>query len=565
MKFLENIITDLLTKNSDLSQFKLVLPGKRPIVFIRKILEEKGYSGFLPDFYTIEDLITNIADLQELKGVALWLFAYKVYQNIDSGEDISEFLKWFPTLQKDWDDVLKFSENETQVLSYMLDEERIKNWGEDLGDENSPRKKNLNFWKKMNVFLPELKKQLLDKNWATSGMIHEIAKSKIDDFVKSTEIPYVFCGFNALTPVEEKLVRSLLQWDKAVCYFQADAYYMDDERQESGKFLRSYTQWKEFNESRDFHWIDDDFKKPKNINVFEVSGNITQTKVLPEIFSQINDKNLDNTAVVLLDENLLPASLDALGGVEQLNITMGFPLKNLAFSNAMKHLFYIQKQLEKGSSSYYYNDLLSVFGGIPNDENDTAIIRNFSQQVLEKNMVYLSKKRLEEFLGSLSYFQLFMKPKSALEYLDIWMEFCQQLKFKEVDDIQFENIAHFEKTFRIIKNQIQPYQFNLKIETLEVLINQIINKETIDFQGEPLQGLQIMGLLETRLLNFKNIILLSVNEGNLPLGNTQNTYLPFDVRSRFGLHTFWKTTEFMLTIFTDYYKIPKMFICFIMP
>ncbi|MBV2223964.1 MAG: PD-(D/E)XK nuclease family protein, partial [Cloacibacterium sp.] len=90
----------------------------------------------------------------------------------------------------------------------------------------------------------------------------------------------------------------------------------------------------------------------------------------------------------------------------------------------------------------------------------------------------------------------------------------------------------------IIKNQLSPYQYQVKIETLEVLINQLINSETIDFVGEPLEGLQLMGLLETRLLNFENIILLSANEGKLPLGNSQNTYLPFDVRKQFNLHTF---------------------------
>ncbi|MGZ5193102.1 MAG: PD-(D/E)XK nuclease family protein, partial [Kaistella sp.] len=92
--------------------------------------------------------------------------------------------------------------------------------------------------------------------------------------------------------------------------------------------------------------------------------------------------------------------------------------------------------------------------------------------------------------------------------------------------------------FKIIKNQLSPYSFSIKMETLEVLINQLVSSESIDFQGEPLAGLQVMGLLETRLLNFENIILLSANEGKLPLGNSQNTYLPFDIRKHFGLHTF---------------------------
>lgn len=539
MKFLNQIITTLLEQNSDLSAFNIVLPGKRPIVFIKKILQEKNYSGFLPIFFTIEDLIQEQSGKQPIQGISLWLFAFNIYTEYHPTEDFANFLKWFPTLLKDWDDILKFSDSDKAVLEYMFDEERIKNWSENLGDsEDIPRRKFLNFWQKMNLFLPILKEKLNEKNWATSGMIHESAKNKIENFAQNTDQKFVFCGFNAFTPTEEKLVKNLMQWDKAQCFFQADEYYLNDERQEAGKFLRNIKTWKEFTENRPFNWIQNEFAKPKNIKVYEVSGNITQTKVLPEIFKEINDENLSKTAVVLLDENLLPASLDAMNSIDYLNITMGFPLKNLGFSNAMKQLFYLQKQLEKKDSSYYYNDVLSVLEELPNSEIDQAIINNFKLTIEERNIVYISKKQFAEFLEPLSYYQLFQKPSSLKGFLDLLIKFCYELKFTELDDILYENISHFEKTFKIIKNQIVPYSFEIKMETLEVLINQLVNSETIDFQGEPLQGLQIMGLLETRLLNFENIILLSANEGKLPLGNAQNTYLPFDVRQHFGLHTF---------------------------
>lgn len=535
--FLHRIITELLSEAEDLSQFSLILPGKRPVVFIKKILKDKGYSGMMPDFFTIEELIQSIAAKQHIQGVALWLFAYEVYQNLFK-EDFSQFVKWFPTLQKDWDDILKFADNETEVLEYMFAEERIKNWGEHLGEPTKARQRNLDFWKRMNVFLPALKQKLEEKNWATSGMIHAYAKEKITAFAQSTSQRFVFCGFNAFTPVEELLVKNLLQWDKAQCFFQADRYYIDDERQEAGKFLREHLKWKEFNEHRPFHWIDDVFSQPKNIKVYEVSGNVTQTKILPELFAEIDIQELSETAVVLLDENLLPASLDALKAVENINITMGFPLKNLAFSNAIKHLFYIQKQLEKKATSYYYNDVLAVLETLPNNTEDSKIVTRFHRDITENNMVYLSEKKLKELLEGLSYLNLFLKASSVGAYLEELIKFCIELKFSPLDDVQYENVAHFETTFKTIKNQISAYDFPIKMETLEVLINQLVNTETIDFKGEPLQGLQVMGLLETRLLNFKNVILLSVNEGKLPLGNTQNTYLPFDVRKLHQLHTF---------------------------
>lgn len=538
MQFLQNIISELLENHQDLSALDIVLPGKRPMVFIKRILKEKHYEGLLPNFVTIDELIAELSEDVEIKGIALWLFSFRIYNKIDSSEDFSGFLKWFPTLQKDWDDMMKFSDDDQKILLWMLDEERIKNWGENLGDDDNPRKRNLNFWRKMNEFLPLLKSELRKENLATSGMLYQEAFSKIENFAKQTNRQFVFCGFNALSRVEEQLARQLLQWNKAETYFQADQYYIDDERQESGKFLRETLKWKEFNDSRDFKWIENQFNQPKNIKTYEVSGNIVQAKFLPEILKKIPKKELSETALVLLDENLLPAVLDSLNVVESVNITMGFPLKNLSFSNAIKKLFYLHKQQEKKLSSYYYADVLPILEELPNDEKDSEVIRDFVATIEERNIVYISKTFLQELLGNLSYFQLLQKPENSQQFLDLLIKFCYELKFKELDDIQYENIALFENVFKIIKNQLLPYQIDVKVETLEVLINQLVNSESIDFVGEPLAGFQIMGLLETRLLNFKNVILLSVNEGKLPLGNTQNTYIPFDVRKNFGLNTF---------------------------
>ncbi len=538
MQFLQKIISELLENHQDISGLDIVLPGKRPMVFIKRILKEKQYEGLLPNFVTIDELIAELSDNVEIKGIALWLFAFRVYNSIDASEDFSGFLKWFPTLQKDWDDMMKFSDNDQKILLWMLDEERIKNWGENLGDEDNARKRNLNFWRKMNEFLPLLKSELRKENLASSGMLYQDAFSEIENFAKETNRQFVFCGFNALSRVEEYLVRQLLQWNKAEAYFQADQYYIDDERQESGKFLRETLKWREFNDSRDFRWVENQFNQPKNIKTYEVSGNIVQAKFLPEILKKIPKNELSETALVLLDENLLPAVLDSLNAVESVNITMGFPLKNLSFSNAIKKLFYLQKQQEKKSSSYYYADVLPILEELPNDENDSEIIRNFIFAIEERNIVYISKTLLEELLGNLSYFRLLQKPENYQTFLDLLIKFCYELKFKDLDDIQYENIALFENVFKIIKNQLLPYKIDVRIETLEVLINQLVNSESIDFVGEPLAGFQMMGLLETRLLCFKNIILLSVNEGKLPLGNTQNTYIPFDVRKNFGLNTF---------------------------
>ena len=545
MKFLEKIVANLLEHNSDLSGYHIVLPGKRPVVFFRKLLSEKGYSGFMPQFSSIEELIREIAGSEPVQGVFLWLTAYDVYSRLPvfPKDDFSGFLKWFPTILKDWDDMLKFAASDAEVLQFMLDEERIKAWAQNLGaeDADKPRAKFLNFWQNMKVFLPALKAELQAANLATGGMLHRIAAENLDTFIAQSTEQFVFCGFNAFTPFEEKLVKSMLQTERGQCFFQADSYYVYDERQEAGKFLREHRKWAKFNESRKFNWIEDDFQQPKNIQIYEVSGNISQSKLLPEILDSIGDStenDLDNTAVILLDENLLPATLDSLSGIKNLNITMGFPLKNLSFSNAVKHIFHLQKQLEKKSSSYYYADLLSILEQLPSQNKDQQILTGFKSVIEKRNIIYISKKLFEELLGNLSYRTLLEKPDSLTQFLTDFAQFCNDLKFRTEDDILFENISHFEQTFNMLHNYLDRFSFHVSMETLELLFSQMISSENIDFEGEPLQGLQVMGLLETRLLNFKNIILLSVNEGKLPLGNTQNTYIPFDVRREQNMHTF---------------------------
>lgn len=537
MKFLSKVVELLLTKYSDLSQVSVVLPGKRPVVFLKKKLKERKYEGFLPEFFAIDDLIKKISGSQVVQGIPLWLFAYDIYRKYFPEETLDNFLKWFPTLLKDWDDMLKFSESDQKVLEYMLDEERIKNWGESLGEGDNARKRNLNFWKKMNIFIPSLKLRLEEKGWATDGMAHEQARRKMGTFIKETPVKFVFCGFNALTPTEKSLIKKMLQEGKAECLFQADEYYFNDLKQEAGKFLREHKVWKEFNENRDFNWIENQFAQPKNIKIYEVSGNVTQTKILPQILQNIKEENYSDTAVVLLDEELLPAGLDAMKFVEKLNITMGFPIKNLSFSNAIKKLFRLYKQLYKNDSAYYYADVVSVLEELPINIDDDIIISKFIEGIEERNIVYISKNYLKEHLGALSYFTLFEK-KSIEELLNNLIDYCIQLKYNNLDDIQYENVSHFEKIFKTLKNHFRDYDFEISVEVLEVLINQLVNLENIDFQGEPLEGLQLMGLLETRLLDFDNIVMLSVNEGKLPLGNTQNTYLPFDVRKNFKMNTF---------------------------
>jgi hypothetical protein len=133
----------------------------------------------------------------------------------------------------------KFHGNDKEILEWMLAEERIKNWGENLGDEDGARRKNLNFWRKMNVFFPKLEEKLNEQNFATAGMLHRTAEKNLENFCKNSKNRVVFIGFNAFTPVEEKLVRTLLQWDKADVFFKETSIILKMKGKKRANFLES--------------------------------------------------------------------------------------------------------------------------------------------------------------------------------------------------------------------------------------------------------------------------------------------------------------------------------------
>ncbi len=490
MKFLDKVIGDLLSKTADLSDYTMVIPGKRPMIFIKDRLKKKyQYSGFLPDFFTAEEIIAEISRKIPIQNISIILFAYAKYIEYFPSESFDNFIKWFPTLLKDWDDMMKFSKNDEAVLSYMIDDERIKNWSnQKIGDESEVFKKNYDFWKNAGEFLPKLKESLLEKGFATSGMLHEEAKKNIQEYCNNIDKKFVFVGFNAFTPIEELLVKTLMKEKKAICYFQSDKYYVENDIQEAGQFIRKYLKWNEFSDRENFHWVENDFEKEKDISIYEVSGSISQTKLLPSIFKEIKDKNndyLEDTALILLDENLLPASIDVLNDVQKINITMGFPLKNLDFSILIYHIFHIQKQLSKSSKTYYYKDIFNILDFVPLTGKDIDIKENFIKKVKDNKIIYLSEKELSKHLSEISCFYILEMYSDAKSFLEVLLRFCSSVKRYVSDDIIFENISYFEQAFKIIANHITEYNFKIEIDALEVLINQIINTETIDFKGEP--------------------------------------------------------------------------------
>ena len=330
----------------------------------------------------------------------------------------------------------------------------------------------------------------------------------------------------------------------AEIYWDIDTAFLNSNHQ-AGNFIRKYqTSWKYF-EKHPLKTIGNTFSSEKNIQIIGAAKNNTQVKYIAEILE--NTPNFNKTALVLADENLLPITLNSLPkNINGVNITMGYPLKDVPATKLfffVFQLFLTQEKLQKSLvNQFYYKDVIRllkhsyVIKFIPNIDVFIATISKenslfISQKDLESSLIFQSdeaKNRILELFSPFLSMNIFIKNILSLILL---------LK-ETADALEKEYLFRFFTTFTQLNTLQKRFLFFNDLKTFSIFFKQIIGTETISFQGEPLQGLQLMGMLETRVLDFETIILASANEGVLPANKQQHSFIPFDVKIAFGLPTY---------------------------
>lgn len=542
MNFIENVINALLDKNLDLSKTNLILPGKRPIIFFKKYFAEQKYNGFIPAFFTIEDFISKYSDLIQIENIPLWFEAYKIQKEyINPEEKFEDFLKWIPTLLNDFNDIETFSDHPLKIIEHLSSIERIENWGESLNSQHQDKLffKNIKFWENNLILYKKLTQSLKEKGLGTKGMLI----TSVVENLKTISIPqketFVFVGFNALTPKEEKIIKYFISNFNTFLYWDADNYYLNNPTQEAGYFLRNYLKWNYY-ASRDFQWIQNNFKEPKIINVISTSQEVTQAKYAGNLLNTFSKKELKNTALILCDETILPSVIESLPkNIQKVNITMGYSLKNSLLASFFKQIFQLHIFKEKNNSKgFYFEDVINIL--THSIINSDPIISNFVNEIKQSNRVFISDSLIYNQLSNLNIFFIFKEYSSPIHLLIKLKEFCEIMheETKETEPILKENFLRFKNIFSQLIFQLGENPIIDSFSVLQTFYHHVLNNEKIDFIGEPLEGLQLMGLLESRLLSFKNIIMLGVNEGILPAGKTDNSFIPFDVKKNYNINTY---------------------------
>ncbi|WP_191858511.1 PD-(D/E)XK nuclease family protein [Hanstruepera ponticola] len=552
--FISDVLQDLKKSKTDLSNLIIVLPSKRAGVFFRhelsKITEQPVFS---PEIFSIEAFVEELSQLQSINNVELLFEFYLVYKELtpsNKQDNFETFSKWAQILIQDFNEIDRYLIPEESIFDYLSAIQEINHWSL---NENPTRlvSNYLDFWKRLKVYYKQFTNHLINKGFGYQGLIYREALENVQNYIENTSSKmHVFLGFNALNTAEETIIQELLQNNLAKIYWDIDEVFFNAKNHDASLFVtKYYDNWKYFKKNP-FNWVSNHYSKAKEINVIGVPKNVGQSKYIGTILNNLkaNNHTLDKTALVLGDESLLIPVLNSIPKhLTALNITMGLPLKTIPLATLFQHLFLIHKN---PSSSFYYKDVLNILSHAfitpllqIDDENQ---LNKITKTIKTNNLIYISIANLIKVSPThkLLFETLFANWDNNVSKA---LEQCQSLILKiknaltpnkKENILSLEYLFHFNSLFNELTQLNSQYAFLNSVSSLYSVYTELLNSETLDFKGEPLEGLQVMGMLESRVLDFETVIISSVNEGILPSGKTQNSFIPFDVKIENQLPTY---------------------------
>ncbi len=560
--FLEDTINKLMQEYPvNFGQLCIITPNRRAQVFVKNYLREKGKAMLIPTLFSIDDFIQHLSPYIIFDTVDLSFELYAIYQELEgeNAQPFETFVQWAPVLINDFNEIDMHLGDANALFNYLSDDYAIREWNLGIKDLSDFQKNYLAFFHKLNDYYQYFTQRILSQNAAYNGLAYRYVAEHILELAKNT--PWdklIFAGFNALTLSEEKIIRTLYEAKHAELFWDVDAYYFLDKNQEAGLFFRKYAKWYRF----DKQVLGDDFRNVKNINIIAVPKAVGQAKIAAELLSEKfqsekEGKGLDNTALVLADESLLMPVLNSLDAdiLTETNVTMGYPLKNTTahqlFRLFLRMQFTGQRQQKlKGQSSIRFinedvlqllkNPLITDFfgkspqtiSGIQKQLYWTALeLKEYFAQIGQERFAFLFIDFENRAEGAIAFLQEFINQFSLLYEVE-----NGYIKLKYSSDM--EAFILYSRMLKRLADRIQKYGFPNNLQEFKIVFEQLIGNQSQAFYGEPLKGLQLMGLLETRVLDFENLIFLSVNEDVLPSGKMSNSFIPVDIKRMFKLPTY---------------------------
>lgn len=540
---------------NSMERLVIVLPNKRAKVFLLENLK-KYYrtSVFAPEIINIEDFIQQISGIRGIDSIELLFKFYIVYQEIEQtkADDFERFSSWANMLLGDFNEVDRYLLDPNYVFSYLKNIEDIKHWSLDPEKRTDLIASYLAFWEQIPAYYHKLYEVLLNARVGYQGMIYREAVKLHKEYLGSNDKIFYFAGFNALNAAEEQIIQHFLLEKRGKVFWDIDKHFLEDPYHDAGLFLRRIKKSWQHYQNNPFEWIVDEFGKEKNIQVIQTPKSVGQAKIAGQIVESLGEEasRLEKVGVVLGEENLLLPVLHSLPAtVSSLNITMGYSGKSNPIQILLNKIFKLHlSAIRRSGKQYvvYYKEILDVLTNpvlaqiIAPDE----VIK----EINNRNLSFFSLNRFEPWIVDTNFpmralvFNVW-KDLTPVEILQNLIKIVLAIKACLNDEVHSERIS---KTFLYSSYQMlnrlvsycQRYDFIKSYDTLYSLYKQVMDMSEVSFEGEPLQGLQIMGVLESRVLDFDTVIVTSVNEGKFPAGKSVNSFIPYDVKREIGLPTY---------------------------
>lgn len=559
--FLKLVAADLYKRSGgDLSHTAVVFPNKRASLFFNECLAKETRSPiWSPVYISISELFRSLADLEVGDSLKLVCELYKVFRReTQSQETLDDFYFWGEMLISDFDDADKnlvdtdkLFANLQNLRSIMDDytfidteqEEAIKQFFQNFSIERRTvlKERFISMWDVLGKIYTGFHEALFAQNIAYEGMLYRHVIDQLD----TEKLPcknYVFVGFNVLNKVEYTLFSRLKEAGKAVFYWDYDAFYMDKHHHEAGEFIKRNL--------RDFPSplpsdLFNTLSRPKEIHYIASSTENAQARYLPEWIRKNLTEQEKETAVVLCNEALLQPVLHSIPGeVKHVNITMGFPLSQTPVYSFLIALVDLHTHgYNPASGRYSFQSVITVLKH-PYTRQLTANAELLEKELTRNNRFYplpgeLGKdEHLVQFFtptnGNLS---LCMRLSEVLqEIAGIYRGVSPEEEHTEVfNQLYRESLFKAYTTVNRFRTLIEEGELLVQPETLRRLLVKVLSGASIPFHGEPAIGMQIMGMLETRNLDFRHVVILSVNEGQLPKSGGDSSFIPYNLRKAFGM------------------------------
>lgn len=560
--FLKELAERMISEHQRLDELTFIFPNRRAALYFENYLA-RGLQKpqWAPALFSIEEFFKRHSSLREPDKLTLIFRLYQVYTSVlKNNESFDKFYFWGEMLLRDFDEIDKYMVNATQLFKdlskikeldetfdYLTDEQKsfLKDFWMHFSDNPSVTKQEfLMMWRKLPKVYSDFMKALKKESLGYEGMIHrevaEIFSKKIPASLKDTKL--VFAGFNALTKAEEKVI-SVLVANGAKIFWDADQYYVGNTLQEAGAFMREYQKHEHLSSTFVGPLPKHFLEAPKKIALTAVPQRIGQAKLAGlEIADILKDLpkddlpvELSKTVVVLPDESMLLPMMHSLPDeLRDINVTMGFPLRDTPLFNLLDQV--IEMQVKKRTKSFSHREASAILG----HAYFLTLAENEAQeritQIVRNNRVFVP---IEELMGSDPIFATFFRPVESAQATDYLLELVEYLGSRLTDKKSFdrEYAYHFHQHISRLHSIFSVSEKAPDWRGFQKLFRQVMMMQKIPFTGEPLRGLQIMGVLETRNLDFDNVIILSLNEGQLPSPPRQGSYVPHAIRRAYGLPT----------------------------